>query len=72
MSTETKCAGPMFSIIRVILITIILGKVHLERKARLVVWGKEARRERFILFSKSGFTDGMQKLALQDVNRCSS
>lgn len=27
----------MFSIIRVILITIILGKVHLKRKASLVV-----------------------------------
>lgn len=38
----------------------------LQRKAKLVVWGKEARRERFLLFSKSGFTDGMRKLALQD------
>lgn len=56
----------MFSIIMVILITIILGKVHLKRKARFIVWGKEARRERFLLFSKSGFTDGMRKLALQD------
>jgi len=38
----------------------------LQRKARLVVWGKEQRRERFILFSKGGFTDVMRKLALQD------
>lgn len=36
------------------------------RKARIVVWGKESRRERFILFSRSGFTDGMRKLAVQD------
>jgi len=56
----------MFSIIRVILITIILGKVHLKRKARFVVWGTESRRERFLLFSKSGFTDGRRKWALQD------
>lgn len=38
----------------------------LQRKARLVVWGMEQRREGFILFSKSGFTDGMRELALQD------
>lgn len=35
-------------------------------KARIVVWGPEKRRERFILFSKCGFTDGMRKLALQE------
>jgi AAA+ ATPase superfamily predicted ATPase len=39
---------------------------NLQRKTRLVVWGKESRRERFILFSRSGFTDGMRKLAIQD------
>jgi len=39
---------------------------NLRRKTGLVVWGTEKRRERFILFSKSGFTDGMRKLALQD------
>lgn len=38
----------------------------LQRKTKLVVWGRETRQERFILFSKSGFTDGMRKLALQD------
>ena len=39
---------------------------NLQRKARLVVWGSKDRRERFVLFSKSGFTDGMRKLAGQD------
>ncbi len=39
---------------------------NLQRKAKLVVWGKDPRRECFILFSKSGYTDGMRKLALQD------
>ncbi len=39
---------------------------NLQRKARIVVWGKESRRERFILFSRSGFTDGMRKLSVQD------
>jgi uncharacterized protein len=39
---------------------------ELLRKAKLVAWGSEKRRERFILFSRSGFTAGMQKLALQD------
>lgn len=36
------------------------------RKATLVTWGSEQRRERFILFSKSGFTEGMQKLAAKE------
>jgi AAA+ ATPase superfamily predicted ATPase len=39
---------------------------NLQRKARLVVWRPKDRRERFVLFSKSGFTDGMRKLAGQD------
>jgi len=39
---------------------------NLQRKARIVVWGKESRHERFILFSRSGFTDGMRTLAVQD------
>ncbi len=39
---------------------------NLQRKARIVVWGKESRLERFILFSRSGFTDGMRTLAVQD------
>jgi AAA+ ATPase superfamily predicted ATPase len=38
----------------------------LQRKARLVEWGPENRSERYILFSKSGFTKGMRKLALED------
>ncbi|MBE0504495.1 MAG: ATP-binding protein [Desulfuromonadales bacterium] len=38
----------------------------LQRKTKLVLWGRETRQERFILFSKSGFTDAMRKLALQD------
>lgn len=39
-------------------------------KSRLGLYGlhggKESRRERFILFSRSGFTEGMRKLAVQD------
>ncbi|MFZ2956551.1 MAG: ATP-binding protein [Candidatus Ozemobacteraceae bacterium] len=38
----------------------------LKRKAGLVAWGPVKRCERFILFSKSGFTQGMRKLALQE------
>jgi uncharacterized protein len=38
----------------------------LQRKAGLVAWGPEKRRERFILFSRCGFTDGMLKLALEE------
>lgn len=39
---------------------------NLQRKAQIVVWGKESRRERFILFSRSGFTDGMRTLTVQN------
>lgn len=35
----------------------------LKRKAGLVQWGRENRRERFMLFSRSGFTEGMMRLA---------
>ena len=38
----------------------------LQRKTFLVFWGSEQRRERFILFSRSGFTDGMRALAAKD------
>ncbi len=38
----------------------------LQRKTSLVTWGSEQRRERFILFSRSGFTDGMRALAAKD------
>ena len=38
----------------------------LQRKASLVTWGGEQRQERFIIFSRSGFTQGMRKLAAKD------
>jgi AAA+ ATPase superfamily predicted ATPase len=38
----------------------------LQRKAGLVQWGRENRQERFMLFSRNGFTEGMKKLAIQD------
>lgn len=38
----------------------------LQRKAGLVQWGRENRQQRFMLFSRSGFTEGMKKLAIQD------
>lgn len=38
----------------------------LQRKTMHVAWRSQNRRERFILFSKSGFTEGMIRLALQD------
>jgi uncharacterized protein len=37
----------------------------LRRKAQLVDWGGTERRERFILFSRNGFTAGMQRTAKQ-------
>jgi hypothetical protein len=40
--------------------------LDLLRKAKLVEWGSMKRCERFILFSKSGFSKGMRKLALQE------
>ncbi|MDD5463822.1 MAG: ATP-binding protein [Candidatus Moranbacteria bacterium] len=36
---------------------------ELEAKAKYVQWGRGKRKEFFILFSKSGFTDDMKKLA---------
>ena len=38
----------------------------LKRKAKLVKWGTEKRREYFCLFSKSGFTDEMKKVAKKE------
>jgi len=38
----------------------------LKRKAAEVVWGKNNRKECFALFSKSGFTPDMRKLARKD------
>lgn len=38
----------------------------LKRKAKNVKWGKEGRKEYYILFSKSGFTNDMLKLAKQE------
>jgi AAA+ ATPase superfamily predicted ATPase len=38
----------------------------LQRKARLVDWGGGKRQERFILFSRSGFTTGMHQQAERD------
>jgi AAA+ ATPase superfamily predicted ATPase len=39
---------------------------ELKRKAALVEWGKEKRKEYFCLFSKSGFTDDMLKMAKEE------
>jgi len=39
---------------------------ELKRKARKVLWGKVRRKEYFCLFSKSGFTDNMIKLAKKE------
>ena len=38
----------------------------LKRKSQKVVWGKKGRRETFALFSKSGFTKDMKKLAAKE------
>ena len=38
----------------------------LKRKAAKVNWGSKRRKERFVLFSKSGFTPDMKKLARQE------
>jgi hypothetical protein len=39
---------------------------NLKRKAKLVEWGKDNRVEHFSLFSKSGFTDEMKKIAKKE------
>jgi hypothetical protein len=39
---------------------------NLKRKAKLVQWGKDGRVEYFSLFSKSGFTDEMEKVAKKE------
>ncbi|MEM3473839.1 MAG: DUF234 domain-containing protein, partial [archaeon] len=36
---------------------------ELKRKSKLVLWGKENRKEFYCLFSKSGFTEEMKKVA---------
>ena len=36
---------------------------NLERKAKLVDWRKGERKEYFVLFSRSGFTENLEKLA---------
>lgn len=41
---------------------------ELKEKSRYVQWGKGKRKEYFILFSKSGFTPDMKKLAKEDGN----
>lgn len=38
----------------------------LQRKSKLVSWGAENRKGNFMIFSKSGFTDAMKKLAFQE------
>ncbi|MBI2552463.1 ATP-binding protein [Candidatus Uhrbacteria bacterium] len=38
----------------------------LKKKAQLVDWGLEGREERYILFSKSGFTADMKKIAREE------
>jgi len=38
----------------------------LKRKASKVTWGKKGRKEHFVLFSKSGFTSDMRKLARKE------
>lgn len=38
----------------------------LKRKARMVEWSKSNRKEYFCLFSKSGFTDDMLRLAKKE------
>lgn len=38
----------------------------LRRKAALVQWGMERRQERFMLFSRSGFTERMKEVAESD------
>jgi hypothetical protein len=38
----------------------------LKKRARLVVWHLAGRREHFILFSKSGFTEHMKELAKKE------
>jgi hypothetical protein len=38
----------------------------LKEKATQVEWRKQNRRDKYILFSRSGFTDEMQKLASAD------
>lgn len=38
----------------------------LQRKTSLVTWGGGQRQERFIIFSRSGFTQGMRNLAAKD------
>ena len=40
--------------------------LDLKRKSKLVQWHNEKRSERFALFSKSGFTEGMKKLAEEE------
>ncbi|MGB9693906.1 MAG: DUF234 domain-containing protein, partial [Fervidobacterium sp.] len=39
---------------------------NLKRKAKLVQWGKEGRKEYYCLFSKSGFTDEMKRIAKRE------
>jgi uncharacterized protein len=40
----------------------------LERKAKLVDWQKGERKEYFVLFSRSGFTANLEKLAREREN----
>ncbi|MFH1233064.1 MAG: ATP-binding protein, partial [Patescibacteria group bacterium] len=40
--------------------------LNLKRKVELVDWNKENRKECYILFSKSGFTEDMMKLAKKE------
>ncbi|MGC8722175.1 MAG: ATP-binding protein, partial [Caldisericaceae bacterium] len=39
---------------------------NLKRKAKLVQWGKEGRKGYYCLFSKSGFTDEMKRIAKKE------
>ena len=40
--------------------------INLKRKARLVKWHNEERKEHFALFSKTGFSEEMEKLAKKE------
>ncbi|MGB9722183.1 MAG: ATP-binding protein [bacterium] len=39
---------------------------NLKKKAKNVIWGKKQRKEYYVLFSKSGFTDSMLSLARKE------
>ncbi|MEM4098979.1 MAG: ATP-binding protein [Candidatus Micrarchaeaceae archaeon] len=40
--------------------------IELKRKAKLVQWHNDSRKEHYVLFSKSGFTEAMEKVAKEE------